>query len=66
MVESKGIAMVSLAILITSLVSGGLQTVFGNPPSQSAVQFGIGAIVFIAGFGVVYGWEFYTSYQSAF
>jgi hypothetical protein len=61
----SGIVMLALAITVASLVSVGLQTAFGNPPSQSALQFAIGAIAFIVGFGVVYGWEFYKSYRTA-
>ena len=60
----NSIAMLALAILIASLVSVGLQTAFGNPPSQSALQFAIGAVAFIVGFGVVYGWTFYKSYRT--
>lgn len=60
----NGIAMLVLAIIVASLVSVGLQSVFGNPPSQSALQFGIGTVAFTIGFGVVYGWAFYTSYRA--
>ena len=61
----NSIAMLALAIIIASLVSVGLQTVFGNPSPQSALQFAIGTIAFLLGFGVVYGWGFYKSYRPA-
>jgi hypothetical protein len=60
-----GITMLVLAIAVASLVSVGLQTAFGNLPPRSVLQFAIGAVAFIVGFGVVYGWEFYRSYRTA-
>jgi hypothetical protein len=60
----NSIVMLALAIVIASLVSVGLQTVFGNPSPQSAIQFGIGTIAFLLGFGVD-GWPFYKSYRTA-
>lgn len=60
----NALAMLMLATIIASVVGIGLQRAFGNPPAQSVLQFGIGAIAFIVGFGIVYGWDIYKGYRS--
>ncbi|WP_276258204.1 DUF2627 family protein [Haloglomus litoreum] len=61
----NSILMLALAIVVASLVSVALQATFGNPDPQSLVQFAIGTVAFLVGFGVVYGWVVYRSYRGA-
>ena len=58
------LAMLVIAVGLASLISVGLQNLLGNPPPTSTVQFGISAVAFLVGFGVAYGWSFYSGYRS--
>jgi len=60
----NALAMLFVAVGVASLISMGLQSQLGNPESTSLVQFLIGAVAFLVGFGVVYGWAFYSGYRS--
>ena len=60
----NALAKLVIAVGLASLISMGLQNLLGNPPSTSLIQFGIGAVAFLVGFGVVYGWSFYSGYRS--
>lgn len=61
----NALGMLFFAVIIASLISMGLQALLGNPQSTSIIQFVIGTVAFLVGFGSVYGWALYRGYQSS-